>query len=429
MVRSDKINNVVGVAQRAVAYVDRRLGLDAGFYAKQSFWTSLGQVFQIIFGIATTVFFARLATKEVFGQYQLLLSFIGLVSILSLPGLNISILRSLAQGYEGTYAKGIRLSFVWSLLGVPVLLLVAGYFFSVHDSTMGWALVATAFFFPGYWAPNTWINYYQARSQFKRLTIYETIHGGAVFLAVAAALWLSAGSLLITVISYFAVHVFFNVYFHLRTLPLISNQREDPGWIRQGLAMTLLSFVSLAYNNVDKLIIGMFLSVEQLAGYAIAVALINKIRMAFKAFNRVLFPRLARLDRETMRRRIKRRAPLAIVGLLLLTVLLYLVMPSLIHVLFSAKYNEAIFYSRLYLVTLPFAFFMTLFSHVFVSLKQERLLTKIQIISVIINLVLYIVLIPLLGVIGAIISSIIYFIFFTIIAAAVWWRQSAPKRP
>ena len=85
-----------------------------------------------------------MVTREVFGEYQFVLSVLAIISILSIPGLNISLIRSVARGYEGDYKKVVKVSFKWSLLGVPVLLMVGSYYYLHQRQLLGIALMISS---------------------------------------------------------------------------------------------------------------------------------------------------------------------------------------------------------------------------------------------------------------------------------------------
>lgn len=123
-----------------------KLGLDLPYFVKNGFWMTLRQIVDLLSGLAISIAFARLATKEVFGQYQFIIAAFSIAGILSLPGLNISILRSVSRRCDGDYKRAVRTSFRWSLLGVPLLLIFGAFYFffgngcwkNKHDYPKSW---------------------------------------------------------------------------------------------------------------------------------------------------------------------------------------------------------------------------------------------------------------------------------------------------
>jgi len=403
-----------------IKILEKKIGLNLSYLFNNSLWIIGEQVIGMITGITITVLFTRLTTKDIFGQYQYVLSIFTLISFLSIPGIKTSVLRSIAQGYEGTYQKGTKISFLWSLIGIPILLMVAGYYyFFEQKASIGISLLLASLFFPFYYGLNTWESYLQAKAKFNRYSIYSITISLAELIALCTALFINKNSLPVIFLAAIIVNSILQTYFYFKIKRECANKNTDEGWIRQGFILTTLTFVSNSYNYIDKLIIGIFLSMEQLALYAIAVVLNNKIRILFKTFNRIIFPKIVKLDLEQIFLILKAKLNYIIFFLSIFCAFIYLVTPYIIRILYSREYNESIYYTQLYILTLPFAYFTSLFSSIFVAIKKENILTSLQIYSLTINVLLYIILIPLLGVPGAILSSIIYFMIFSIVS---WYK-------
>jgi len=67
--------------------------------------------FRSALGLVITYFLVRALSQESFGEYNFLLSLIGLLSIFTLPGLNEAIMQSVARGKVGTYRAALPLGF------------------------------------------------------------------------------------------------------------------------------------------------------------------------------------------------------------------------------------------------------------------------------------------------------------------------------
>lgn len=383
--------------------------------ALNSIWSLMTQVIELFSMLLVTVTFTSLASKEIFGSYQYLLAIIGMVSIISLPGLNTSSLRSIALGYEGTYTKGTLYTFLASLLGTPVILAISFYMHQFSDTPhLTFPLLIAAFIFPLYYSFNTWIVYLQAKNQFKRYFLINALINILQCLLIICILLVFKDNVAIPFLATLVFTSVINFVLYNLLRAEISNKDENNGWVKQGLSLTLLTFVSNTYNNLDKILIGYFLSPQDLAIYAIAIMFPNKLKILFKSFMRALFPRMVTKSNVTLRNAFMMYLPGLTLTLVLLTTFMYIVIPPLQIFLFGDKYIDSIFYTKLYLVTIPMMFLMTLFSHIFVAMQKEVLLSKIQLISLSINVLLYILLIPRYGLVGAIISSIIYYLIFTL---------------
>ena len=68
-----------------------------------------------------------LLTKEVYGQYQFVLSVLSLASVAALPGMRPAIVRAVAKGFDSTYKAALKLIFKRSLLGSVGILIFTIY--------------------------------------------------------------------------------------------------------------------------------------------------------------------------------------------------------------------------------------------------------------------------------------------------------------
>ena len=60
----------------------KKVNLDMSYFVKNGFWMALRQIVIIISGLIVSIFFTRIATKEIYGNYQFF------VSIFSIRSLN-----------------------------------------------------------------------------------------------------------------------------------------------------------------------------------------------------------------------------------------------------------------------------------------------------------------------------------------------------
>jgi O-antigen/teichoic acid export membrane protein len=153
----------------------QKIGLDLPYFIKNGSWMALKQAVELITAIAPLVVFSRLVDPAIFGEYQYFLSILAIMSIVSLPGLNVSVLRSVSRGYDGDYQKAVRMSFLWSLIGVPSLFLLGVYYFLVDRSGLGISLMISSIFFPFFYAPNTWNYFLQGKEKYNILLRFFSV--------------------------------------------------------------------------------------------------------------------------------------------------------------------------------------------------------------------------------------------------------------
>jgi len=142
----------------------QKLGLDLPYFVKNGFWVVVRQFVEVVAGISISIVFARLASQEVYGQYQFILSIFATISVLSIPGLNTSIIKSTAEEKDGEYKNIVKISFFWSFLGIPILFAIGMYYYLTGGATLGIALIIASIFFPFFYAPTPGIIFCRARN-------------------------------------------------------------------------------------------------------------------------------------------------------------------------------------------------------------------------------------------------------------------------
>jgi len=392
-----------------------KVGLDLPYYTKNSFWIFLKQIIVILSEILLSVIFARFTTKEVFGNYNFLIAIIAMLSIVSIPGLNTSILRSISRGYDGVYKKGVKLSFLWSLLGIPLLLLIGGYYYFFDQRIIGIGLFIASIFFPFYYAPNIWASLIQGKKRFDKLAKYTSIKSIVTTIFIVFAIFIGKGKLIPIFITYLIIYTFLNCFYYFKCKKLVKNNKKDKIWKKSGYKLTFINFIHFCYDYADKILIGIFLGPISLAIYVIAVSITGKIRTLFKELIKISYPKLFRMSKSHLRIKVKKFMPKILLISIIITTILIILIPYVIKLLYTTKYLDSIIYAQLYLLTIPFSVIMTITTISLIAVGLENLLIKIRSITIIVNIILYIILIPLLGIYGAIISSIAWLILSNVL--------------
>lgn len=345
----------------------KKYQLDISYIIKNEFWVYLKQAITLITGLATSVAFARLASKEIFGQYNFILALLAVFSLFSVPGLNTAVLQSVARGYDESYKKAVKIRFLWSLLGIPALL-GAGLYYYYHDTQIiGICLMMSSIFFPLLNASNAWDNFLQGKKRFDLSTKYGSFYVSINAAVIVIILFLNPSNLVLIFATYLASNTFLTCLLFLKSLKYIENSADDKGCIRYGYLITTTNIVGTIATNIDRILIGSLLGAPELAVYAIALMIPIKIKDILKLPLIPFTPKFCQdgIEMEQVLEKLKRLTlPLALI--LLGGSLLYLLfIDNVIILLFSTKYVESIIYSKmllLYILISPFSAFFSTFA-------------------------------------------------------------------
>lgn len=371
---------------------------------------SLNQFITVIMGLTLTIFLARFTSKEVFGSYNFIISFVAIISIISMPGFEISLLKGVAKGKDGLYEETFRLRFLWSLLGVPLLIFVGLYYFYFESQMIGLGLLLASFFFPILKAPLTWNRFLEGKKRFDLQAKYSIILISIQTSAIILAILLGRGTLVPIIIAFLVTNSIINIVFYYKSKKLLVNNKIEENWKESAYKLTLVEFTMVVYNNLDKIIIGTILGPAPLAIYVIAANITYQIVGSTNQIFRIFVPKILNMNAVLIIDNLKKFVPKFLLFSYALVILLILVLPVLIPFLFSVNYIESVFYAQIFSVIIPLNILTSLTNNVFISLNQENFLLKFRILGTVIIFGLYLTLIPLLGILGAVISSILYYL-------------------
>lgn len=274
----------------------KKIGLDLSYFIKSGFWITFRYVIVSLFGLALSIGFARLAAKELLGEYQMVLAFLSLVSVFSLPGLNLAALKSVARGDDGAVVKAVRLSFLGSLLALPFIAGYAAYVFFIQgNSLVGSAFLLGAFFFPFFYASNTWYVFYEARSIFYPVTWRVALLSLLTTLGLLGALSLQA-SLFMLLAIYFGANSLLNGIFFWEVWRRVKKEekREETLDISYGLSVSGQKFVFSLAENLPVLAISFLFGFEALALFQIAYFFMSAIAGFMSGLSATYLPLLFR---------------------------------------------------------------------------------------------------------------------------------------
>lgn len=389
--------------------IGNKIGIDFPYYVENGFWVAVNQAIQIIVGIGLSVILARYTSEKVFGQYNFLLSILSILSIISMPGVNISLLRSIARNKHGTYKKTVKFSFLWSLAGVPVFLLLGVYYHLNDNLVIAYAIYSTAFFFPLIFPFQKWQVLLQGQSKFNLLTLYNSIKNITVAGFISASVFLGKDNIQLIFIAYLSSNTLINILFYYLSNKHIKNNDTDSNWKNSAYKLSLIPLISLIFDHADKVLLGVFFESYKLAIYSIAVSIIIYIRTAIKMLMNVVMPKLYKADKNLLRTVLRKFGIKLFFILIIASGIFYFFLPFIINILYTAKYESSIIYAQIYLISIPATGMVMFFQNYLIAFKAEALLIRIKLILAIFNLLLYFLLIPSFGIIGAVISSIIYY--------------------
>jgi len=381
--------------------------LDLDYYIKNSFYLIMTRGVMMACGLLLSVTFARLVSQEMYGQWNYILSIIGICVILTLPGMNIAITQSVATGHDRVLFEGTRQKFKWSVLCVLAMAGVGLYYLIAGQDELGKAFLIASLFSPFYHNFEVYTAYFSGKKQFDVMARYQVITQVIAVLITVLVIFFSR-NLMAIVIAYLFSLSLLRGYFFRNALRRATGQKSDPSAIAFGNHMTITQVPALARDQYDKIIIALFLSFSDLAVYSIALAFSEMLSPLRSIIAALIFPKLARMDRETAYAEVRKRWPLVIAGFAVIGGVLIALCPYILTFLYSQKYAASVLYAQLLIVSvIVSAPELVINKALFPSQRKIKDLYKLQISSSVVGIALVTVLVKYYGLMGAVIALIL----------------------
>jgi len=379
-------------------------GLDCHFFLASSFWIAVRQFFSSLVGLVITLAFVHLGTKTLFGQYNLLLSLVALISVFSLPDFNTAVFESVSKGYDSSFKKGLKLRLFWSLL-TPLAALVLGWRYLNEQPAVGQTLLVISLCLPFFYSLSIYSYLLAAKKKFKILAKFKSLN--SLFNALCFVLGLLFfQSIVPTFFFYIFLSAFSDGLFCLFSLKYIDSQKNDSRLIRYGYFLNGLSFISRLAAHLDKILLSSFLGLESLAVYAAAAKITRTVKDQVLSFSMPPSVKIASFSEKRARLAIKDHfGKLVFIGLFL-SLGLWLAIPWIIKLLFSQDYFLAVGYARLLSAGFIFEPVNLLFSNYLTLQKKQRLRLAASLILPLVKICFYFIFLPLWGVKGLIVSQL-----------------------
>jgi len=378
---------------------------DMVYLTKGGFWLACGQIATAVSGLLLTLVFANFATKELLGAYRYILSVAGILAIPSLSGMDIAFLQAVSRKKEGSFQKALKTKLKWGSLGIAGSIIIAIYYFLQGNNTLALSFVLISAFIPLLNSFSLYNFFWQGK---KRFDIQNKIKS---FVYIVSALTVSlvvilTKNLYLIIFSYFFIWSFLHLLFLILTKKKCDiNTQEDSKTISYGKHLSLIGSFSLVNSHLDKIIIWHFLGADYVAIYFIALSLPIKIKEILKIVSSLALPKYAEKSEQELKETVPQKMRQIFFITVPIIISYILLAPFLYKILFPA-YKEFVSFSQVYILIL-LTFPRTLLgTSLTAKMKTKQLYLGAFILSPI-YIILLLLLIPFLGIWGAILAFLI----------------------
>jgi len=351
------------------------------------------QLASMLLGIGTNSLWARGVSKEIFGQYQLILSFATMIGTLCLNGLSQSLTISSAKNCDGDLPKIISLKLGISLIG-GIALASVGLYYRSKNPLLAESIFLLSFFFPFLELAKVWLYWMQGKYKFSWVVTFQILYPAVFLLTLATCIymrWTSLKQLVCLLQGSAALVTLASLFFLFSKMK--HNNAHHPDTLRYGLHITAASLLAWLVIT-DKFIINEHLSAAAVAIYSVALIFPEQVKMVYVVFGQSFDPFLASANSvHEAWAFLKPKLILVWALFILLGILGFIILPYFIPLIFSEKYAVAAPYGKWLWLVMSVTAPATYLGNLLRAQRKVKFVYGFEISNALMSALLYIVLV------------------------------------
>ena len=393
--------------KKIIRVLNRFFKTDTAYLLHGVGWLGGAKLLGSIFSFGLVVAFANLLPAESYGTYSYVMAAVSIIALTSLPGIDSSLVRSVARGFDDSFKIAQRVRLRWSVIGATILILVSAYYWYQNNLFLSTFFLAGGLLFPAFTSFTLFAPYLNGKKQFRRLAITKVVVKFLFAVTLTVGLIFSDNVALLIALNLGVVAltgVFFTIKI-VKQLSSIKSSAPEPGLISYGKHLTVMSILDTTSKYLDKILLWHFFGPVQVAIWAFAYTPIQIAQgMIKKTLGTLAMPKFAQNNFDLT----KKQLPAKVVKLFLILIpfaLLYVLISPVLFAQLFPQYIDSVIYSQVLialLLLIPFNFFSAfLMAH---ARKRELYFIKIGFgLTSVGSLLIFI---PLFGLWGAAIAHI-----------------------
>lgn len=369
-------------------------------YIKSSSILLSSQIIKASLAILISILFTRLTSAEIYGSYQFIYAVLVTLTIFSLPGMNSSMISEVVNSREGAYKKNMLISKRFSLLSIPIFLVISAIFFLKQNYYLSLAILISGLLSPLYYCYTVWVSYYQAKKLFKKIAVNEIILSISGTSLIIILLIYFPNQIIFLVISTLSLSILINYFIYKKSKKYIKNELESKDWKKYGFFLSLITLPRSLMSNIDLILVGIYVGIVEVAIYGVGTKIIIQLQKMLKVFLFTATPHIAKKNIFGK----KEYLSIFLISLFV-SLILIILLPKIIILLFTDSYSNSIIIAQIFSASIPFFILEDLYrKHIKFFLKNKKVQLAESLIAPSINLMLTIILLIFGGIVGLVIA-------------------------
>jgi O-antigen/teichoic acid export membrane protein len=400
---------------------EKYTGTDMVYLTKNIGWISLGNGISSLASLALLYVFGNFISQNDYGTYQYVLSIIGILSISTMPGMNTALTTAIAQNHEGTLKEGLKTRIRWGLLACIASIGIASYYFINDNLILAMSFLGVSIFLPFMDSFSVFISYIEGKKQFKKSAKYAIIISTLRVVSLVGCILLTKNIVLIILVYIISTTILRGavLFFILKKNKL--NTTVDHEAITYGKHLSFMRAFANGIVSLDNILLFHYLGAAQLAIYSFAKVPVTKIIGAVTPITSLAYPKFSETPKNVLKKTLPKKLFLLMLLMVVITAAYLLLAPFLFSIVLP-NYMDSVFYSQLFALALLFIPQKFIVS-VLTAHKQQKALYILNTVNPVVRVLLLILLLPLFGITGVIISFLISLVINGIMAFYFFLRM------
>jgi O-antigen/teichoic acid export membrane protein len=401
-------------------------------YFRNMGWMFVARVFTLLINLFVSIYIAKNLGPEQYGTFSFIISFVSIAgfTLFAIDSLLTKRLHDDKDNTEKILGSALIIKFINSLITISTAT-IAGLFLANTSTTILMILVYSTFtIFQSF---NVIDSYFRINAKNKSISILGVIVVIFSSMIKIGILYFNL-PLVYLLSSYVLDHLMSSVgYIYLykkyvgKIFDLKPNKNIIIDLMLRSWPFTVSALAASIYIRVDQIFIKVLLGSESLGLYAIAVRFSEVWFLISEVICISLLPAILnseKTDNRLFLNRSKNLYSLLFYSAILICIIMYFISPILINTLYGEAYTESIWILRLYIWSIIGFFMATALNQFLFAKNKFKTILSMNIVGMSISLILNYILIPILGIKGAVIANIIaYTLPFLIILSIRGMRE------
>ncbi len=319
------------------------------YLLKNSFWLNLNTIISSAFSLVLSILFAQYVSKEIYGNYQFLISFASVIGTLTLTGMNAAVTQAVARGYDGILKRSVFIQLKYGVIPLVVGLAASLYYLLNENTSLSYSLIAIAILIPIGSAFNTWSAFLSGKKEFSATFSLGQISSVFYHSMMFACIIIFPQTTALVIVNYLSSTII-NILIYLRVNnKYVSNNLEEESSIDYGKKLSLSSILPLISLHIDNILVFHLLGASDLAIYAFASNIPEKFISLIRPISTVAMPKMSVANHDDFRSQIGNKISRLLIFSLGFAIIYILLAPFVYKFLFP-EYIESAPYSQVYVL-------------------------------------------------------------------------------